>query len=143
MSMASPLTVQVELILGRKIEGMRIPAVMKHPEYKKDPWAAIRLHASNTLESAPVVAIPSNKPQRARGSGEDMEGIDQCEFRSWISLREMSLRSGSTTMSLEIRSSKSIKFLSAYCGCYTSTDICRCEPNNKNQARLYLDISSP
>ena len=62
---------------------MRIPAIMTHPEYKKDPWATIRLHASNTLESAPTVG----KPARAIGNikvngmtGDGMEGIDQCEF---------------------------------------------------------------
>ncbi|ORY35504.1 ribosome biogenesis protein SLX9-domain-containing protein [Naematelia encephala] len=32
-----------------KLESKRIPAVMKHPEFQKNPWAAIRLHAGNSV----------------------------------------------------------------------------------------------
>ncbi|CAD6583892.1 MAG: hypothetical protein TREMPRED_003672 [Tremellales sp. Tagirdzhanova-0007] len=32
-----------------KIQAKRIPAIMQHPEYRKDPWATIRLHASNSV----------------------------------------------------------------------------------------------
>ena len=31
------------------LEARRIPAIMEHAEYKKDPWATIRLHAGNSL----------------------------------------------------------------------------------------------
>jgi hypothetical protein len=56
---------------------------MKHPEYAKNPWAAIRLHASNTLEAAPAVGEAWNVKHRTAQAG-GMEGMDECELMSMV-----------------------------------------------------------
>ncbi len=45
----------------RGLEAKRIPAIMHHPEYKKDPWATIRLHASNSIAAKGGLAISGEK----------------------------------------------------------------------------------
>lgn len=68
----------------RAIEAARIPAILQHPAYKADPWATIRLHASNSLELKPGVgATAQTNPEehstaggRKGVSSGGMEGIE-------------------------------------------------------------------
>ena len=52
------------------LEAKRIPAVMEHPAFKTNPWATIRLHASNTLSTN---SVPGKKEPTRRAGGMDVE----------------------------------------------------------------------
>lgn len=59
-----------KLLILSALEAKRIPAVMEHPVFKANPWATIRLHASNTLSTNDV---PGKKAPARRAGGMDIE----------------------------------------------------------------------
>lgn len=57
------------------LEAKRIPAVMKHPAYKDNPWATIRLHASNSIATKPLPGAgkPAGRTKLGPADGMDVE----------------------------------------------------------------------
>lgn len=45
---------------------------MQHPQFKKDPWATIRLHASNAIVAKDAAGADQGKKAKLSG----MEGVD-------------------------------------------------------------------
>lgn len=56
------------------IQGKRIPAIMQHPEYRKDPWATIRLHASNSVAAKDVRSVDVENGNRVNEIA--MDGLE-------------------------------------------------------------------
>lgn len=47
---------------------------MQHPEYKRDPWATIRLHASNSVAVKDGLVAGGRRVNLAKMGG--MEGVE-------------------------------------------------------------------
>ena len=59
----------------RALEARRIPAIVRHPEFKKDPWATIRVHAGNSVAAKEVTA-PEPGLSARRIKADAMVGVE-------------------------------------------------------------------